>query len=634
MNAAAWPFPGHVWGPYPQLRLPLQELRRRAQLRARSLAGAARELHAQLQAPIAVESALHGLRQVPHARRDHAWLQQALRVAATALEETLGVRPYWQQLMAARALLDQRLVEMDTGEGKTMAIALGAAVAALAGTPVHVVTANDYLAARDADHLRVFYQRLGLTVGSIAQSMQMGERRAAYACDVTYCTGKELAFDYLRDGLLQPADLSPLERSLRERAATPSQSPVLRGLCMAILDEADTILIDEARVPLVLSQAAPPLAEQALLRRALLLARRMREGHDYTIESGNVRLAETALEQLASWPADPHPLLGHSQHRVATLQLAVTAVARLVRDRDYVVRNGEVHLVDETTGRTAPGRAWSRGLHQLVELKEGVPLTRRNSTLTQVTFQRFFIRYLRLAGISGTLRGSGAELRAVYGLGTVRVPPRTPRQVRQGPTRLYADSAALWEAVAERTATLCRAGRAVLVGTESVQQSEALADVLRLRGLDPVVLNAREERAESEVIGGAGQPGRLTVATSMAGRGAHIHLAPEVLEAGGLHVILCQLNASARIDRQFLGRTGRQGQPGSCEVMVALDFPLLRTWLPRWWLALARMPGFRRSFAWVSLRAAQGLEAWTRAQQRVRLSRSAESEERDLNFCR
>ncbi|MCG2593779.1 hypothetical protein LZ009_13420 [Ramlibacter sp. XY19] len=633
-HAASWPFPGLVWGPYPQMRLPIAELQRKARLRPRGLDETARELHNELQVPLAMPPALHALRQVPQAHREDAWLRQALRIAAAAMEQTMGVRPYRQQLMAARALLDQRLVEMDTGEGKTVAIALAAAVGGLAGTPVHVVTANDYLAQRDADELRSFYARLGLTVGAVAQEQPMAERRAAYACDVTYCTAKELAFDYLRDSLLQPGDLSPLERRLRADKAPGGQEPVLRGLCMAILDEADTTLIDEARVPLVLSQAAPALAENAFFRRALMLALRLQEGRDYQREAGAVRLTEAGLMHLQAWPADPHPLLGHPQHRAATLELAVTASRVLQRDHDYVVRDGEVQLVDENTGRTSPGRAWSRGLHQLVEIKEGVAPTQRNTTVTQITFQRFFVRYLRLAGISGTLRGSGSELRTVYGLGTVRVPPRTPRQVRHKATRVFGHSAALWDAVAGRAAALCGEGRAVLVGTESVSQSEALAAVLRARGLQPVVLNARQDREESEIIAAAGQPGRLTVATSMAGRGSHITLAPGVLAAGGLHVVLCQLNASPRIDRQFLGRAGRQGQPGSCEVMVALDFALPQRWLPAPWRAALQRLQFPRFLSWASLRAAQWCEANTRSRQRVALSRLADNEERDLNFSR
>jgi preprotein translocase subunit SecA len=534
--------------------------------------------------------------------------------------------------MAARALLDQRLVEMDTGEGKTLAIALAAAVAALAGTPVHVVTANDYLARRDAEGLAPFYARLALDAGWIGQAMDMGERRAAYACHVTYCTAKELAFDYLRDRLLHPEDLSPLERSLREASA--AQPPVLRGLCMAILDEADTILIDEARVPLILSQPAGGLAEELFLRRAFGLAQRLQQGLHWTLDGTQPRLTDAARARLQAWPADAHPLLGHPQHRAGTLELAIQAVHLLQRDREYVVRERAIHLVDENTGRTAPGRAWSRGLHQLVEIKEGVPLTRRNETLTQITFQRFFVRYLRLAGISGTLRGSGGELRAVYGLGLVRVAPRTPRQVQRGPTRLFAASGELWQAVAERAAALLAQGRAVLVGTESVQQSEALASVLRERGLQPVVLNARQDREEGEVIGRAGEPARLTVATSMAGRGADIPLAPEVLARGGLHVILCQLNASPRIDRQFLGRAGRQGQPGSCERWIALDFPLLQNWLPRPWQMSLRDTACNRLFGAASLRAAQALEGWSRRQQRARLAALSEQQERELNFSR
>lgn len=634
MNAAAWPAPGLVWGPYPQLRLPEAQPQRAGRQGRRGLQRLAQELHAELARPVSMATELRALRQVPEARRDEAWLRLALRLAAAACEQALGLRPHWQQLLAARALLEQRLVEMDTGEGKTMAIAMAAAVAALAGTPVHVVTANDYLAQRDAEELQPFFQCLGLRAGFVTQAMEMAQRRAAYGCDLTYCTAKELAFDYLRDSLLQPGDLSPLERSLREGSG--ARAPVLRGLCMAILDEADTILIDEARVPLVLSQPAQALAEEAFLRRALQTARGLREGHDFQAVPGGaaIRLTEVGRAVLAAWPQDPHPLLGHVQHRIATVELALSALHLLQRDRDYVVRDGKVLLVDDTTGRAAPGRAWSRGLHQLVELKEKLAPSVRNSTLTQCTFQRFFVRYLRLAGISGTLRGAGLELRAVYGLRLLRVPPRVPRQVRQVPPRLLPDSQSLWQAVADRAAALVQEGRAVLIGTETVAQSDALAAVLQARGCPAMVLNAREDGEESAIVATAGQPGRVTVATSMAGRGADIAVAPEVLARGGLHVILCQLNASARIDRQFLGRAGRQGQPGSCETMVAQDFALLQRWLPAAWHRCVAAFGYPRPLVSATLWTAQALESYARTQQRVTLARQAEAEERELNFSR
>jgi preprotein translocase subunit SecA len=633
-GALPWPFPGLLWGSYPQRRAATAAPVPAPQLRRRALVRVAQQLRQRLEHPGSVDALLAQVRQVPQARRAADWLALALELAATALRETLGLTAHWQQLMAARALLDQRLVEMDTGEGKTVAIALGAAVAALAGTPVHVVTANDYLAQRDAEHLQAFFGRLGLGVGYVTQAMDADARRRAYAREVTYCTGKELGFDYLRDALANPADLSPLERRLRAPGAG-GRGPVLRGLCMAILDEADTVLIDEARVPLVLSQPVQTPAEEAFLRRALALASGMRAGEHFRRDgAGTPRLLPAGEAQVLAWPAEAHPLLAHPQHRSTITELALYALHGLQRDRDYVVRDGEVLLVDDTTGRAAPGRAWSRGLHQLVELKEQLGPTLRNDTVTQITFQRFFVRYLRLAGISGTLRGAGPELRAVYGLRTVRVPPRTPRRVRHGGSHVFPDSQALWRAVAGRCEALRAQGRPVLIGTESVANSEQLAAVLRARGLAPVVLNARQDREEGEVIARAGETGRLTVATSMAGRGADIALAPQVQALGGLHVILCQLNPSARIDRQFLGRAGRQGQPGSCEIMVAADFPLLQRRLPKLWIRTAGALHWPRLSAWASLRAAQAVEAATRAQQRVTLARQAEAEERDLNFSR
>lgn len=631
-----WPAPGAAWGEYPQQSPRPGAPRRRQRLSIARLQAFADAVAAQgLPPPDVLATRLQAL---PGLRRDpEAWLLEATVLAAGALAHNAGYAPHRQQLMAARVLLDERLAEVATGEGKTASIAMAAAVAALGGTPVHVVTANDYLAQRDAQALQPLFAMLGLRVGCVTQPMTAAERREAYGADVTYCTAKELAFDYLRDGLLGPTDLSPLEQRARRLAAAKGDTaPVLRGLCMAILDEADTVLIDEARVPLVLSRAQEAAGESAFHRDALGVARRLVAGEDYqAVQDGRrFELTERGRRRLADWPVSPDPLLGHRAHREAAVQLALVALHVLQRDRDYVVRDDQVVLVDETTGRAAPGRAWSAGLHQLVEWKEGVAATRRNATVSQISFQRFFPRYLRLAGASGTLGEARGEMRGVYGLEVVKIAPRVPSRVRTLPMRLLADEASLWAAVAGEAHALAREGRAVLVGTETVAQSEALSAVLAAQGLRHQVLNARQDREESRLIAAAGGAGCVTVATSMAGRGTDIRCAPEVLARGGLHVILCQANASPRIDRQFLGRAGRHGEPGSVQRMLAADAPLLRRWCPRWWMHLLGCRQMPKVVAFFTVRAAQWIESFTIRYERVRLARIAEQGERELAFSR
>lgn len=630
--ARGWPFPGVVWGEYPEQAA--KPGKRGKRLSLARLEAFARSVLAT--GTIADADLADRIRALPRLTADpDAWLHEATVLATSALTHTVGYVPHRQQLMAARALLDERLAEMATGEGKTAAIAIAAAVGALARTPVHVVTANDYLAQRDADALRPFYARLGLTVDCVTQPMEAAQRRSAYAANVTYCTAKELAFDYLRDGLARASDLSPLEQRARRLAGTQAAAPVLRGLCMAILDEADTVLIDEARVPLVLAQTAGGEEEGAFYRHALQAARGLAMGLDFQ-SAGDRRYALTlrGRQRLGAWPTAQDPLLAHRAHREAAVEMALVALHQLHRDRDYVLRDDQVMLVDETTGRAAPGRAWSAGLHQLVEWKEGVAATRRNSTMTQITFQSFFPRYVKLAGASGTLAEARGELRQVYGLDVVVIPRREPWRVRQAPLRLLPDSAALWQAVAHQAAAVAGEGRAVLVGTETVEQTEALSSVLRAAGMEHQVLHARQDQEESRLIAAAGAPGRITVATSMAGRGTDILCAPEVLERGGLHVILCQVNASARIDRQFLGRAGRQGQPGTVSRLAAADFRLLaKWWRPAWlsWVGGTKPAGL---LANITVRVAQRRESFTNRNDRVKLSRIATSLERDLAFSR
>lgn len=486
-------------------------------------------------------------------------LALALAHVLQATQHKLGLRLHDTQLLAATLMLDQQLVEMATGEGKTLAMAAAAAVAALAGIPVHVVTANDYLAERDAQTLAPLFEALGLTVAHIAPAMTPEQRRPVYAQDVVYATAKEVAFDYLRDGLSAPQGAPPL----------------LRGLSLALIDEADSILLDEASVPLIISQAQQGQAAQQAHRRAvwwqaLHLARRLRDHGDYTVDTGRHSAALTpAGEQHMAGPAEAlggvwrRPRLRHE-----LLGLAVTALHALQRDQHYLVREGKVELLDTLTGRVAVGRVWSQGLHTLIELKEGCTPSAPTETLAQITFQRFFKRYWRLGGLSGTLVEARTELRSLYDVDVVRVPERLPSQRQTGPTLVFATPDQRWHAVAERAQQMQAQGRPMLIGTDSVHDSEQLSRHLQQAGIAHTVLNARQDQHEAHIVAQAGQAGRVTVATRMAGRGTDISLDERALAAGGLHVIHCQRNESRRMDRQLAGRCARQGQAGSTEAWI------------------------------------------------------------------
>ena len=562
-------------------------------------------------------------------------IAEAFALACRTLQSTLKITPYASQIVAARIMLDGRVAEMPTGEGKTIAIAIASAVAALRDVPVHVITANDYLASRDAREMEPFFSALGLSVGSVTQPMDLAERRSSWAKDIIYCSAKELVFDHLREGVSETSGLSELERRARRLSGVDTvEPPLLRGLCMAIVDEIDTVLIDEASVPLVLSRRAADSPEQHFLVQAAAQAARMREGHHFTLgaETEVTLLTNAGRQQLLAWPASNHAVYNQRRHRESTLVLALIALHKLQRDRDYVVIDGQVTIVDETTGRAAKGRAWSRGLHQLVEIKEACKLTGRNDTVSQITYQRFFPRYAHLSGISGTVRGCAYELAEVYGLSVVAVPPRLPRRCREAKPVIYANTKDIWQAVLASARSAQSRGQPVLIGTATVSDSEHLSRIFTLAGLPHAVLNARQDEAENTVIAGAGQKGQVTIATSMAGRGTDIKLGVGVAELGGLHVILCQHNVSSRIDRQFLGRAARQGQPGSTENMLASDFPLLRFWLTCVTHRLLGKygMGFLRKLASLS----QWLAANLAKRRRMALLRADTEIERELLFNR
>ena len=505
---------------------------------------------------------------------------RSFALVRAAAQRCVGLRHYPVQLIGGSVMLDGMLAEMETGEGKTLTATLPAATVALAGVPVLVVTVNDYLAERDAEWMRPVYAALGLTVGVARQGQQPGERRAAYAADICYCTNKDLGFDFLRDCLTLGSPCGR-ERLLLERMlgrGNRLDRLLLRGLHFAIVDEADSVLIDEARTPLIISGTDDAPGDAEMYRTALAIARELEPESDYRIErqeraarltdGGRMRLKALCGELPGAWRS--------ARGREELAEQALAALALYERDTHYLVVEGKVQIVDEYTGRVMPDRSWERGLHQLIEVKEECEATGRRTTLARITYQRLFRRFLRVSGMTGTAREVAPELDAVYGLKVVRIPTNKPVRRADLGRQMYATAERKWAAVAEAVARVSGAGRPVLVGTRSVAASEELSGRLTGRGLDHVVLNARQDNDEAQIVSGAGEAGRVTVATNMAGRGTDIKLASEVAASGGLHVILTELHESARIDRQLYGRCGRQGDPGSFEAIVCLEDDIFR----------------------------------------------------------
>jgi preprotein translocase subunit SecA len=520
-----------------------------------------------------------------HGFRDDL-VARAFALVREAARRALGQRHYDVQLMGGRVLLAGMLAEMEAGEGKTLTATLAAATAALAGIPVHVVTVNDYLAARDADWMGPVYRVLGLSVGAVVQELDAGARRAAYACDVAYCSHKELAFDYLRDRLALGPGATRLRLQIERLAggAARAQRLVLRGLHFAIVDEADGVLVDEARTPLVLSQRSDTGAERRTYEQALALAAQLEPDVHFTLDAPRRRIDLRAAGR-ARLDALVEPLGGVWRGRLRREELARQAlVARhlLRRDTHYLVQpDGRVVLIDEATGRRTPDRALEQGLQQLLEVKEGGAPSGRSDTLARISHQRFFRRYLRLAGMTASAREVAGELWSVYRLAVYRVPTQRPLRRRALPMTVYARDDMRWGAVVARVAALHATGRPLLVGTRSVAASERLSRMLDAAGLPHRVLNARHDAAEAEIVARAGARGCITVATNLAGRGTDIRLDPGVADLGGLHVLATERHEARRIDRQLAGRSARQGDPGSHELMASLDDELVVHHAPR-----------------------------------------------------
>ncbi|RAH37082.1 preprotein translocase subunit SecA [Halomonas sp. SL1] len=530
-------------------------------------------------------------------------MPEAFATVREASKRVMGMRHFDVQMIGGITLNGGRIAEMKTGEGKTLVATLAVYLNALPGKGVHVVTVNDYLARRDADWMRPLYEFLGLTVGTIYAGQTPEEKREAYGCDITYGTNNEFGFDYLRDNM-----------------AFSLEDKVQRGLHYAIVDEVDSILIDEARTPLIISGAVDENTElyKVVDRLAIHLApctdEEDPESGDFTLDEKQkqVELTEGGHHRVEQLMRD-EGLLGEEDSLYAAQNLnllqhmhsALRARHLYQRDVDYIISDGQVVIVDEHTGRSMPGRRWSEGLHQAVEAKEGVTVQRESQTLASTTFQNYFRLYDKLSGMTGTADTEAFEFRQIYGLDVVVIPTNRPLARKDQNDLVYLSAEEKFEAIIEDVKVQTEAGRPVLVGTASIETSEYLAELMKRAGIRFNVLNAKQHQSEAQIIAQAGRPGAITIATNMAGRGTDIVLGGNweaeaaqlespseaqierlkaewqerheaVLAAGGLHVIGSERHESRRIDNQLRGRSGRQGDPGSTRFFLSLEDNLMR----------------------------------------------------------
>jgi len=509
-------------------------------------------------------------------------IPEAFGLCCAAIRRLKNFELFDVQLAAGIVMHYGGLVELATGEGKTLSAVAPAYLNALIGKGVHVTTVNDYLAKRDAEEMGPVFRLLGLSVGCIQQKMPDADRAEQYRCDVTYGTASEFGFDFLRDRLKQRSGLVN-QSAFWEPWFGLSNRPdarVQRDLYFAIVDEADSIFIDEGRTPLIIANPTRPATpeEQVVYRWADQLARDMRRDEHFRLDlkKDKIELLEPGryLVRYSKPPSGPH---AHAMDKlIEAVERALYAHVRFSRDHHYMINHeNKIVIIDEGTGRPMPDRHWRDGLHQAVEAKEGVPITMQSEHAAQITYQNFYRLYKKLAGMSGTLMPNFRELRRVYQRWVTKIPTNRPVCRQQLPDLVFPTEDAKFSAIVEQVRELVAVGRPVLIGTRSVEKSERLSSLLSQAGIEHQVLNARQDQREAEIIAQAGQARRVTVATNMAGRGTDIKLGPGVAELGGLHVIGTERHEAERIDRQLAGRAGRQGDPGSAQFFLSLEDQLL-----------------------------------------------------------
>ncbi|HEX2098217.1 MAG TPA: preprotein translocase subunit SecA [Rubrobacteraceae bacterium] len=486
-------------------------------------------------------------------------LYEAFAVVRETSRRTLGMRPFDVQVMGGIVLHEGKIAEMKTGEGKTLAATMPVYLNALTGKGVHVVTVNDYLARRDAQWMGAIYEFLGLTVGLIQDHHGFEERKVAYAADITYGTNAQFGFDYLRDNISTYAD-----------------HLVQKVLNYAIVDEVDSILIDEARTPLIIS-GMPESAADTYYRFAAIIPR-LKEGEDYEVDEKKRQVAptESGVEKVEKLLGVENLYDNVNTNLVNHLIQALKAHALFHKDVEYIVQDGNVYIVDEFTGRVLEGRRYSEGLHQAIEAKEGVQIREENQTVATITIQNYFRQYDKLAGMTGTAATEADEFMHIYEMGVVSIPTHMPMVREDKDDLVYKTKNAKYGAVIEDLVERYKNGQPVLVGTVSVDVSEHLSTLLKRRGIKHEVLNAKQHEREAEIVAGAGEKGSVTIATNMAGRGTDIKLGEGVSELGGLYVLGTERHESRRIDNQLRGRSGRQGDPGESRFYLSFEDDVLR----------------------------------------------------------
>jgi len=511
---------------------------------------------------------------------------EALAFIVEAAARCLGMRPFGVQILGAISIHHGYLAEMATGEGKSLTACLPAIIAAWSGKPCHIVTANDYLAERDAEAFAPLYNYCGLSTGWVDGGMTAAERKENYQKGVVYTTSKELLADFLRDRLALGNAHQASRRQIRIKCNPHDRSydkMVMRGIDTAIVDEADSVLIDEAVTPLIISQAHEnkPLSEAC--QAATRIARVLAPETDYHVDRRyrEIILTESGIEKIAEMSTALADIFQGSARREELVLTALTAQVFYQRNKQYVVEKDKVVIVDEFTGRMMPQRTWRHGLHQSVEALEGLPLSDPSETLARLSFQRFFRFFRKLGGMSGTAREAANEFWHIYELPVLSVPTNKPSIRKVLPGRFYPDQKSKWQAICDEVGACHETGQPVLIGTRSVAASETVAGLLRERNIPFQLLNAVKHREEAKIIASAGQADAVTIATNMAGRGADIKLGKGVAELGGLHVVVSERHESGRIDRQLYGRCARQGDPGSVRTYGSLEDELVLQYGPK-----------------------------------------------------